>query len=297
VIGDVCTEKAAVVALVRTRPRLRGWAELLAEHGSATALLEELRGVDLGRPKLFNEEGPDMQALLDHASVDIARWEAAGIQVLTVLDRDYPRNLRRLRGRPPLLFVAGELRPRDARSVAVIGSRRASRAGVDAARRISAHLAACGYTVVSGLAAGVDAAAHQAALAAEGRTVAVIGTGLRRCYPPENVALQETIAREGAVVSRFWPDDPPTRRSFPARNAVMSGMALATVIVEAGAASGARLQARQALGQGRALFLLEPVLAQGWARELSSSPGTHVVRKPEEITEALRQLEAEAVPG
>jgi DNA processing protein len=231
-----------------------------------------------------------MQTLLDKAAADISRWEDDGMRLLSLLHEDYPANLRAVHDRPPLVFVGGELRPRDARSVAVIGARSASSEGLELARRIAAHLAAEGYTVVSGLAAGIDTSAHRAALDHGGRTVAVIGTGLNRSYPPENAPLQRTIARHGAVVSRFWPDQPPNRQSFPMRNAVMSGLALATVIVEAGAASGARIQARQALAHGRPVFLLAPVLKQRWARELAARPGTYVVREPEEITRRLSRL-------
>jgi DNA processing protein len=144
--------------------------------------------------------------------------------------------------------------------------------------------------VFSGLAAGIDTAAHTAALAQGGRTVAVIGTGINRVYPPQNAQLQRQIAGRGAVVSQFWPDAPPTRQSFPMRNAVMSGMTLASVVVEASNTSGARLQARLALAQGRSVFLLESVLAEEWARECAARPGAHVVHSPREITTIIERL-------
>src|SRR5205085_6572040 len=146
--------------------------------------------------------------------------------------------------------------------------------------------------VLSGLAAGIDTAAHTAALDKGGRTVAVIGTGLRRAYPPQNEALQGRIARECAVVSQFWPDEAPRRRSFPMRNAVMSGMGLATVIVEATHTSGARVQSRFALAQERPVFLLASLLEQQWARELSTRPGVHVFEEPEQITATVERLTA-----
>ena len=145
---------------------------------------------------------------------------------------------------------------------------------------------------MSGLAAGIDTAAHTAALDRGERTVAVIGTGLHHTYPPQNAGLQRTIGSEGAVVSQFWPDSPPSRRSFPMRNAVMSGISLATVIVEATQTSGARIQARLALAQGRRVFLLEQLLVQEWARELATRPGTHVVRAAEDITETIDRVTA-----
>lgn len=212
--------------------------------------------------------------------------------MLTVLDPDYPHNLRRVHDRPPLIFATGRLTRADARSVAVVGTRRPSPAGVARAREAAAHLARSGYVVVSGLAAGIDTTVHTEALAAQRRTVAVIGTGLNHCYPPQNARLQGEIASRGAVVSQFWPDAGPSRQSFPLRNAVMSGLTLATVIVEAAATSGARVQARLALAHGRPVFLADSLLSQVWARELADRPGTHVFCAPTEITDAIDRLTA-----
>ncbi|MBV9336376.1 MAG: DNA-protecting protein DprA, partial [Solirubrobacterales bacterium] len=210
---------------------------------------------------------------------------------VTVLDPGYPANLRAVHDRPPIVFLAGELAPADANGIAVVGARKATPRGLAAAATIAEHLTERGYTVVSGLAAGIDTAAHTAVLNRNGRTVAVIGTGLARSYPPQNAALQRRIASECAVISQFWPDAPPTRRSFPMRNAVMSGFALATVVVEASDTSGARMQARLALAQGRPVFLLASLVErQAWAREYASRPGTHVVRNPEDITTILERL-------
>jgi DNA processing protein len=283
-------ETAALVALLRAHHPAQ-LADRLEQRGSALALLEEeTGGVDVAVPKLFKDEGLDMQMLLDNAASDISRWEAGGMRTISLLDRDYPANLRAVHDRPPVVFVRGDLRPDDTRSVAVIGSRRASGRGLGAAAEIAEHLTGYGYTVISGLAAGIDSAAHRSTLGCGGRTVAVIGTGLARCYPPQNAPLQRRIAREGAVLSRFWPDDGPSKQGFRLRNAVMSGLALATVVVEAGMTSGARLQARLALAHGRPVFLLESMLEQPWARGLASRPATHVVRSAEEITATLERL-------
>ncbi len=146
--------------------------------------------------------------------------------------------------------------------------------------------------MVSGLAAGIDTAAHRAALAHASRTVAVIGTGLCHSYPPQNAPLQRQIATEHAVVSQFWPEAPPTRRSFPMRNAVMSGMTLGTVIVEASQTSGARIQARLALSQARPVFLWQQLVAQPWAREVASRPGAHMVASADEVVETIERLTA-----
>jgi DNA processing protein len=291
------TQAAALVALLRTggRPWSR-YADLVEEAGSALAVLErELAGADGGEDgaqRLFvaDSEAPaDLEAI----ALEIEAWEREGMQLLTVLDDGYPENLRSVHDRPPFVLVAGALEPRDARSVAVVGTRRASERGRERARAIAAQLVDAGFTVVSGLAAGIDTAAHRAALDRGGRTVAVLGTGLRRSYPPENAALQRRIARECAVISQFWPGAPPTKRSFPMRNATMSGVALATVVVEASHTSGARMQARLALEHGRPVLLLESLLDEHeWAREQARRPGTHVVRTPDEIAGLVDRLTA-----
>jgi DNA processing protein len=139
--------------------------------------------------------------------------------------------------------------------------------------------------VISGLAAGIDTAAHRAALAAGGRSIAVLGNGLRHVYPAANADLQ---ARLDVLVSQFWPDQGPRRENFPKRNAVMSGISSATVIVEARERSGARIQARHALAQGRPLFLMAPLLSQAWARTLASQAGVRIIHAPDELIAALR---------
>jgi DNA processing protein len=282
------SESAALIALLRTGARpWRKYAELVEDAGSALAVLEHEQGRIDASPRLFE---PDDDFRLDSAAAEVAGWEAQGIRVLTVLDAEYPDNLRAVYDRPPLIFVAGSLQARDDRSVAVIGSRDATRHGTWFARQIAEHLITAGYTVMSGLAAGIDTAAHTAALAAGGRTVAVIGTGLTRSYPPQNAALQRRIGQESAVVSQFWPDAAPSRRSFPTRNALMSGLSLATVIVEASPTSGARTQARFALAHGRPVLLIEWLLQHAWGRELSSRPGVHVVSSAVQVVATVQRL-------
>jgi DNA processing protein len=272
------SERAALVALLKTAARpWHCYADAVEQRGSALAVLDEEQGLFSG-------------AELDEAGAQIAGWERSGLPLLTVLDPDYPENLRTVYDRPPLIFVSGSLQPSDARSVAVVGTRRASDTGLARARAIAEHLASAGYTVVSGLAAGIDTEAHTTALRHGGRTVAVIGTGLRRAYPPANADLQRRIATDCAVVSQFWPDSPPTPKRFLARNATMSGLALGTVVVEASRTSGARAQARLALAHGRPVFLPQPLLDEPWARDFAARPGTHVVHNPGEITAVIERL-------
>jgi DNA processing protein len=271
-------EAAALVALLRAgRRHPTDYANLVDEAGGAQAILEEEHGLLAGE-------------LLESAAAEIASWSQAGMRLVTLLDPDYPANLHAVHDRPPLLFLAGRLEPRDEQSVAVIGSRRPSQAGLQRARAIAEHLLTAGYTIVSGLAAGIDTAAHETALQRDTRTLAVIGTGLRHSYPPQNAALQRRIAAQGAVISQFWPDTGPSRLTFPLRNAVMSGLSLATVIVEATQSSGARIQARLALGHGRPVLLPRPLLEQSWARDLAQRPGTHVIDSLTEVAAVVKRL-------
>ncbi|MHB8657106.1 MAG: DNA-processing protein DprA [Solirubrobacteraceae bacterium] len=275
---DLALERAAFVALLQDGRRpWRQLADAVAESGLATPLLEQEHGLLAGDR-------------LELARAQIEAWRAEGMHLFTTLDPGYPENLSGVHDAPPLIFVAGRLSKVDVRSVAVVGARDASAAGLRAAQAIAVHLCQEGFPVVSGLARGIDTAAHHAALEVGGRTIAVIGTGLRRVYPPENADLQARIGAEHAVVSQFWPDSPPHRRSFPLRNAVMSGISLATVVVEASPTSGARLQARLALGQGRTVFLLSTLLKEPWAQDFARRPGTYVVHSPREITAAISRL-------
>jgi DNA processing protein len=271
---------AAVLALVANGRRRPFEYSALLDEENAGALLER-------------EHGLLADQLLEPAAQQINSWIEEGIELLTVLDPGYPENLRAIPTRPPLLFVRGQLQRDDARAVAVIGSRRATIPGKSLAREITHELVDAGYAVVSGLAAGIDTAAHDEAIACGGRTVAVIGTGLRQCYPPANADLQRRIVGHGAVISQFWPDTPPRRENFPLRNALMSGISLATVVVEASARSGARIQARLALGQGRRVLLAEPLLKQQWARKLSEQSGACVIGSASEVPALVDRLAAE----
>lgn len=281
-------EKAAVVALLRRRARpWSHYADLIDDAGSALRVLTAERESEA--PQLFAaDDPPDLNAI----AAEIAEWEAEGMRLVSVLDPDYPENLRGVHDRPPLVFTRGALLARDTDSVAVVGTREASARGLEQARAIAAALADADFTVVSGMAAGIDAAAHRAALDRGCRTVAVVGTGLRQCYPAAHRSLQEQIIHAGAVVSQFWPDQPPTKKTFPLRNATMSGLALATVVIEASQTSGARMQARLALEHGRPVFLLTSLMEHEWARAYAERPGTYVVEDPEEIVARVTELNA-----
>jgi DNA processing protein len=215
---------------------------------------------------------------------------------VSVLDPAYPVNLHLVHDRPALLFLRGALAPGDARSIAVVGSRRASPLGRERARRFAHELGAAGYVVVSGLAEGIDAATHRSALDGGNRTLAVLGTGVEQVYPPAHAELQATIARTGAVISGFWPEDPPSAERFPIRNGLMSGLTRATMIIEASARSGTRTQARQALAHGRPVFLHPDLLAQEWARTLVERPNVYVAEDAAALLGVLGGREADGPP-
>jgi DNA processing protein len=281
-------ETAGVLALMARRDtpwnRVAGVVE---EEGSALRLLERL-DADAAH-QLFTVE--DEKVTLDQLEEHVHAWERERIDLVTVLDGAYPQNLRTVHDRPPVLFVRGHLDPADDRSVAIVGTRRASQRGLEQARSIANGAVEAGYVVVSGLAAGIDSAAHTGALEVHGRTVAVIGTGLRHAFPKQNAALQDQLGREHAVVSQFWPGQGPRKWTFPQRNAVMSGFARATVVVEASHTSGARMQARLALEHGRPVFLLSTLVEEHrWAQGYAGRPGTYVVEDPHQIVEKLEQL-------
>ncbi len=227
------------------------------------------------------------------AELDVQRvWDdiqAQGIQVLTWEDPAYPERLQSISQPPPVLYVRGTLLSDDAWAVAVVGTRRVTRYGRQVAEEIATGLARHGVTVVSGLARGVDGVAHRAALQAGGRTLAVLGCGVDHIYPPEHRSLAEDILQAGALVSDYPPGTPPDAANFPARNRIISGLSLATVVVEAGETSGALITARFAVEQGRDVFAVPggiyAPLSKGPNRLLKQ--GAHPLLSVEDVLEAL----------
>jgi DNA processing protein len=284
------TRDTAALLLLQRLAKPRRAAELLEEHGEPVAALQAA-----DRPEQLTLESAgdsSRDGELDQVLSELEALETEGISVLTVLDEAYPSNLRLVYDRPLVLWVRGALSERDARSVAVVGTRTASPAGLERARDISHQLVDAGYVIASGLAAGIDTAAHTATLEAGGRTIAVIGTGLRRTFPKQNAELQRRLGTESAVISQFEPDQEARKWTFPMRNAVMSGIARATVVVEAAYTSGARMQARLALEHGRPVVLMEPLLEHEWARTYAERPGVHVVAEVAEVVDLLDRLYA-----
>jgi len=185
---------------------------------------------------------------------ELGRVKDLELTLLTVDSETYPPLLRETYAPPLVLYVWGELTDRDRNAIGVVGSRQATHYGLQCAKKMSFQIAFAGYTVISGLARGIDTAAHEGALASKGRTVAVIGSGMGQLYPPENQALAERIAKQGAVVSQFPVDYPPDKQSFPLRNRVVAGWSTGLLVVEAPVRSGALITAQQATDMGRTIY-------------------------------------------
>lgn len=191
-------------------------------------------------------------------NVDLGQvWEnirKQGIKVLTWQDAEYPARLKEIDQPPPVLYIRGEYLPEDLFAVAIVGTRRVTPYGRQVTEEIAAFLSANGITVISGLARGVDAIAHQIALRAGGRTLAVLGSGVDKIYPPEHRTLAEQIIARGAIISDYPLGTPPDASNFPPRNRIISGLSLGVVVIEAGETSGALITAEFAAEQGREIF-------------------------------------------
>ena len=191
-------------------------------------------------------------------SVDLeklwAKIESQGIKIFTWEDETYPQRLKEIDQPPPVLYIRGEYLPDDLFAVAIVGTRRVTAYGRQITEELGGYLASNGITMVSGLARGVDAIAHQTALKAGGRTIGVLGSGVDRIYPPEHRGLAEKMMESGAIVSDYAPGTPPDASNFPPRNRIISGLSLAVVVIEAGETSGALITAEFAAEQGREVF-------------------------------------------
>src|SRR5580700_6772734 len=217
-----------------------------------SAKRNELQAVD-GLNQALVDSLVSWESVVD-LQLELARIREFGATILTLDDAEYPTLLREIHDPPTALYVWGKVEPRDHHALGVVGSRRTSHYGLECAKKISYQIAYAGLTVVSGLARGIDTASHQGALAAKGRTVAVLGTGLHHLYPAENRPLAEKIVSAGAVVTEFPMDTTPDRQTFPMRNRIISGWGFGLLVVEAGANSGALISASQATDQGRNLY-------------------------------------------
>jgi len=221
---------------------------------------------------------------------EMARVEDAGAQLITLEDQAYPQLLRTLPDRPPLLYVRGKLAAADVKCLAVVGTRKASAYGRDVAFQLSQQLAQAEITIVSGLAHGIDAAAHRGALRANGHTVAVVATGIDRTYPREHGELAEEIAATGAIISEMPLGAPPLGKNFPQRNRMISGMSLGVLVAEAPAKSGAMNTVRHANDQGRDVFAVPQNIFSktGQGCNILLQEGAVLVRHVDDILDELQ---------
>jgi DNA processing protein len=230
--------------------------QLLAHFGDAPAILQASR-----------QQLQQVRGIGEDTAENISNWEKNvdlagelkriadyGCHVLIQSDEHYPELLRQIYDPPICLYVKGELTAKDKNAVALVGSRQTTSYGLETARKLAYQLAYVGVTVVSGGARGIDTAAHQGALAAKGRTVAVLGTGINIVFPPDNKDLFDRIAENGAVMTQFPFNRPADKQSFPIRNRIVAGMTLGTVVVEANLTSGALITANMAVEAGRQVF-------------------------------------------
>jgi DNA processing protein len=242
--------------------------------------------------------GGDMVAkiLEQRDQVDVTAEEQraakAGARLVTPVDAEYPPRLAQIYDPPLALYVQGTLQSRDGHGVALVGSRRTSHYGTETAERLAFQLAQSGVTVLSGLARGIDTAAHRGALKGGGRTIAVLGGGFDYLFPPENAGLAAEIAGQGAVMTEYPFGRQPDKTTFPVRNRIVSGLSLGVVVVEADVTSGAMITANQAMEQGRTVFAvpgrIDAFGARGPHKLIKS--GARLVESVEDILQELEEL-------
>jgi len=222
---------------------------------------------------------------------NLAVMEKVGARLVTINDENYPANLRKIEDPPPFLYVRGELRRSDDLAVSIVGSRNASAYGLSACQRLSSDLSQRGLVIISGLARGIDSAAHWGALQAGGRTIAALGCGIDVIYPRENKDLFKKIEAKGAVITELPPGAPPEPINFPRRNRIISGMSLGVIVVEASARSGSLITARQALEQNREVFAVPGMVSS------TRSQGTHhLIKQGAKLVECANDVLEEIFP-
>lgn len=267
--------------------------KLVARYGDPTRALSaapsELAAIDgLQRDAIDGVVGFSQWAEVDN---ELKRVRSAGITLVRYTDTDYPARLRAIADPPPLLYVKGALTDADDKAVAIVGSRSASDYGRRVARDLARGLVSFGFTVVSGMARGIDGMAHETALHCGGRTIAVLGSGVERAYPPEHDKLYQRIAKQGAVVSELPMGAKPMAFNFPARNRLISGLSLGVVVVEATEKSGSLITASLAIDQGREVFAVPGEAGS------SRSRGAHrLIRQGAKLVETVDDIIEEIAP-
>jgi DNA processing protein len=281
-------ETVALLALLRMAPRGVNWGDIAGDVRLAGSAVDVLAKTRESQGLLFPD--PNLDRAVAQAEAELSEWDAQGLNLITVLSNSYPARLAGVFDCPPILFTRGAVVRGDA-GMSVVGSRKCSQEGEAMARAAAELLIERGLTVIAGLAEGIDTAAHKRALDLGARTVAVIGTGITKYFPAANHALQDEIAAKGLVLSQFYPDQPPTKKTFPVRNATMSGYGMATIVVEAGEQSGSRIQARQAAHHGRPVILSHKVVADtSWGKDMAGDPWVYVAASRRDLAKAVDQI-------
>ncbi|MGQ0810257.1 MAG: DNA-processing protein DprA [Nitrospiraceae bacterium] len=257
---------------------LQASTEALVQAGCAPALIQII------------QRGPGAQVnrQIDRELLAIDRLK---VRVVTCLDSDYPTRLKTIPDPPPILYVTGQMEKTDDYALAIVGARRATPVGRMVTEELSRHLAALGFTIVSGMARGVDAAAHRGALAAGGRTMAVLGCGVDQTYPPEHKLLRTQIEANGAVLSELPLSSPPHSFHFPRRNRIISGLCLGVVVTEAALQSGSLITARLAADHGREVFAVP-----GCIKEKHSRGPNGLIKEGAKLVEEARDILDELMP-
>lgn len=246
--------------------------------------LLSLEGIGINRAKNIKEF-----SLWEIVDKQIKVLEKEGIDVVSLHDSFYPEMLREIEDAPVVLYMKGDIQPQDRYAIAVVGSRKPTLYGTSVAENISGELVSMGFTVVSGLARGIDSISHKGALRAGGRTIAVLGSGLDVPYPSENRGLMDKIAGSGCVISEFPPGTSPDKENFPRRNRIISGLSLGVLVIEATSDSGSLITAGYALEQGREVFAIPgniTALTSEGTNELIRR-GAILTRRAEDIVEEL----------
>lgn len=241
-------------------------------------------------------------SIVDHrnkidADRELRLIECYNLKVITIKDENYPTNLKSIPDPPPVLYIKGEILPRDSRSISIVGARKATDYGKRVANELSIELALRGFTIVSGMAHGIDSTAHNGAISASGRTLAVMGNGLDIVYPAENVELFKKIVDHGAVISEFPIGTRPKKERFPVRNRIISGLSLGTVVVEASKTSGSLITANLALEQGREVFAVPGPIYSVTSKGTNDliKQGAKLVGSVEDILEELSNYTFEKI--
>ncbi len=264
--------------------------QLLAAFGGSVAILNasraELQKVQGIGPEIA-ESIATWESKIDLAG-ELQRIRDFGCHIVTPEQSTYPKNLREIYDPPIVLYVKGTLLENESNSVAIVGSRMTTSYGMNTARKFAFQLATLGVTVVSGGARGIDTAAHQGAMSATGRTIAVLGTGINIVYPSENAALFEKIPSQGALITQFPFNVPGGKQTFPIRNRIVAGMTLGTVVVEANLTSGALITANMAVDAGRQVFAVPGQI------DSPRSKGCHdLIKKGAKLCEGVEDILSE----